>query len=106
MCVGYDGVTVAQIADEADVSITTLFKHVPDGKPALMFDDETEHQRACPPRCAITPRDTSVLTALRVHGHSRGVRHQQPPALRRYWSVGSARSCHSSEIDRGIGMAG
>ncbi|MBB5081212.1 TetR/AcrR family transcriptional regulator [Nonomuraea endophytica] len=36
---GYDGVTVAQIAEAADVSIATLFAHVPDGKEALIFDD-------------------------------------------------------------------
>lgn len=33
---GYDGVTVAQIAEAADVSIATLFAHVPDGKEALI----------------------------------------------------------------------
>ena len=36
---GYDAVTVAQIAEAADVSIATVFKHVPDGKEALIFDD-------------------------------------------------------------------
>ncbi|MFC7111010.1 TetR/AcrR family transcriptional regulator [Nonomuraea rubra] len=41
---GYDGVTVAQIADEADVSIATLFAHVPDGKEALIFDDGAERR--------------------------------------------------------------
>ncbi len=81
---GYDGVTVAQIADEADVSIATMFKHVPDGKPALMFDDGTERQE----RLLASVRDrapgTSVLTALRAFLATRGVfTTNLPPELRR-----------------------
>ncbi|ATY11471.1 transcriptional regulator [Amycolatopsis sp. AA4] len=41
---GYDGVTVAQIAEEADISVATLFAHVPDGKDALIFDDGSERR--------------------------------------------------------------
>ncbi|UGT60990.1 TetR/AcrR family transcriptional regulator [Nocardia asteroides] len=41
---GYDGVTVTRIADAADVSLATLFKHVPDGKQAVIFDDGAERR--------------------------------------------------------------
>jgi AcrR family transcriptional regulator len=34
---GYDAVTVAEIAEEADTAVTTLFKHFPDGKESLIF---------------------------------------------------------------------
>ncbi|MBO2448508.1 TetR family transcriptional regulator [Actinomadura barringtoniae] len=69
---GYDGVTVAQIADEADVSIATLFKHVPDGKEALIFDDGVERREALVK--AVRDRDpgTSTLRALRAFFVRRG----------------------------------
>lgn len=35
---GFDEVTVAEIADDADVALTTLFKYYPGGKVALVFD--------------------------------------------------------------------
>lgn len=38
---GYDGVTVREIAEAADVSATTLLKHFP-SKEALAFDEEAE----------------------------------------------------------------
>lgn len=40
---GFDEVTVAEIAEAADVSVTTLFKHF-GSKEALLFDEDTEHQ--------------------------------------------------------------
>ncbi|MFJ3230103.1 TetR/AcrR family transcriptional regulator [Streptomyces sp. NPDC086787] len=40
---GYDKVGVKEIADAADVSTTTLFKHFP-SKEALVFDEEAEHE--------------------------------------------------------------
>jgi AcrR family transcriptional regulator len=39
---GFDEVTVAEIADEANVALTTLFKYFPDGKVALVFDREED----------------------------------------------------------------
>ena len=39
---GYDQVSVKEIADAVDISVPTVFKHVPDGKEALMFDDGVE----------------------------------------------------------------
>ena len=36
---GYDQVTVAEIATAADTALATVFKHFPDGKESLIFDD-------------------------------------------------------------------
>jgi AcrR family transcriptional regulator len=69
---GYDGVTVAQIADEADVSLATLFKHVPDGKEALIFDDGTERRESLAAAVRDRPAGSSVLTALRAFMAGRG----------------------------------
>ncbi|MEV0168162.1 TetR/AcrR family transcriptional regulator [Nonomuraea fuscirosea] len=62
---GYDGVTVAQIAEEADVSIATLFAHVPDGKEALIFDDGAERHVWLAAAVRERPSGQSVLEALR-----------------------------------------
>lgn len=43
---GFDQVTVAEIADEANVALTTLFKYYPDGKVALVFDREEDRGAA------------------------------------------------------------
>jgi AcrR family transcriptional regulator len=69
---GYDGVTVAQIADEADVSIATLFKHVPDGKEALIFDDGAERREALVRAVRERPEGTPILEALREFFAGRG----------------------------------
>ncbi|MEU1725695.1 TetR/AcrR family transcriptional regulator [Actinomadura sp. ATCC 39365] len=62
---GYDGVTVARVADEADVSIATLFAHVPDGKDALIFDDGDERHVWLAAAVRERPAGQSVLAALR-----------------------------------------
>jgi AcrR family transcriptional regulator len=62
---GYDGVTVAQIADEADVSVATLFAHVPDGKDALIFDDGGERHVWLAEAVRDRPPGQSVVEALR-----------------------------------------
>ncbi|MEV5897756.1 TetR/AcrR family transcriptional regulator [Nonomuraea fuscirosea] len=62
---GYDSVTVAQIAEEADVSIATLFAHVPDGKEALIFDDGAERHVWLAAAVRERPSGQSVLEALR-----------------------------------------
>jgi AcrR family transcriptional regulator len=43
---GYDRVTVAQVAEKAEISVATLFNYVPDGKEALIFDEGTERREA------------------------------------------------------------
>ncbi|QYN18255.1 TetR/AcrR family transcriptional regulator [Amycolatopsis sp. DSM 110486] len=69
---GYDHVTVAQIAEEADVSVATLFAHVPDGKEALIFDDGTERREGLV--AAVREREAGepVLAALRRYFANRG----------------------------------
>lgn len=62
---GYDQVSVKQIADEVDVSGPTVFKHVPDGKAALMFDDGVERRESILAAVRDRPAGTSVLEALR-----------------------------------------
>ncbi|SEF76278.1 DNA-binding transcriptional regulator, AcrR family [Nonomuraea solani] len=69
---GYDGVTVAQIADEADVSIATLFAHVPDGKEALIFDDGDERRVWLVSAVRERSPGQSVLEALRECLAARG----------------------------------
>ncbi|WP_432840180.1 TetR/AcrR family transcriptional regulator [Dactylosporangium sp. CA-092794] len=82
---GYDGVTVAQIADAADVSLATLFKHVPDGKEALIFDDGAQRREALTATVRDRPAGTSILDALRAFMSGRGVfATELSPELRRY----------------------
>jgi AcrR family transcriptional regulator len=81
---GYDNVTVAQIADEADVSIATLFKHVPAGKEALIFDGGLERRQALVAAVRDRSAGTSVLAALHAFMAGRGAfATDMPPELRR-----------------------
>ncbi|MET4429722.1 TetR/AcrR family transcriptional regulator [Mycolicibacterium sp. 624] len=95
---GYDAVAVKDIADEVDVSVPTLFKHVPDGKPAVMFDDGVERRESMLTAVHDRPAGTPVLAALREFMAGRGPFEQNPsvafvrrtelimttPALREY----------------------
>ncbi|MEV6901779.1 TetR family transcriptional regulator [Amycolatopsis sp. NPDC051372] len=69
---GYDHVTVAQIAEAADVSVATLFAHVPDGKEALIFDDGTERREGLVAAVREREAGESVLAALRRFFANRG----------------------------------
>ena len=42
---GYDQVSVRDVADAADVAVTTLFQHFP-GKEALVFDQDENREAA------------------------------------------------------------
>jgi AcrR family transcriptional regulator len=105
---GYDQVTVADIAAEADTAVTTLFKHFPDGKEALVFGDAAgDTERADSLVAAVRDRapGTSPVEALRTFFRGRGIfdpgsPHAQPgvvelisrtPVLRAYarhqWEV-------------------
>jgi AcrR family transcriptional regulator len=64
---GFDQVTVTEIADAADVSVTTLFKHFPGGKPALVFDQGDEREAALVGAVRDRRPDRSVLDALREY---------------------------------------
>lgn len=69
---GYDGVTVAQIAEEADLSVATLFAHVPDGKDALIFDDGSERRAGIVAAVRDRAPDEPVLAALHKFFAARG----------------------------------
>jgi AcrR family transcriptional regulator len=61
---GYDQVTVRDIAEAADVSTTTLFKHFP-GKEALVFDEDAENEAALVAAVRDRPPGQSIFAALR-----------------------------------------
>ncbi|NEA44024.1 TetR/AcrR family transcriptional regulator [Streptomyces sp. SID11385] len=64
---GYEHVSVREVAEEADVSPTTVFKHFPGGKEALVFDQEER-------------TDASLAAAVRERAEGEGV----VDALHRY----------------------
>jgi AcrR family transcriptional regulator len=74
---GYEDVTVAEIADAADVSVTTLFNHFPGGKPALVFDEAQAREDALVAAVRDRPAGTGVVEAL--HAHLRRSRTLSPP---------------------------
>lgn len=63
---GYDAVSVREIADAADVSTTTLFKHFP-VKEALVFDEESDQEARLLAAVRERPEGQSIPTALREH---------------------------------------
>ena len=63
---GFDDVGVKEIADRADVSVTTLFKHFP-GKEALLFDEDAEMESALVGAVRGRPAGQSIPGALRDH---------------------------------------
>ncbi|OMI35405.1 TetR family transcriptional regulator [Streptomyces sparsogenes DSM 40356] len=63
---GYDAVGIREIADAADVSTTTLFKHFP-VKEALVFDEEAEQETRLLAAVRERPRGQSIPAALREH---------------------------------------
>jgi AcrR family transcriptional regulator len=94
---GYDQVSIRDIADAADVSTTTLFKHFT-GKEALVFDREADREADLVAAVRERPAGSSVLDALErhvLHTYLPFVTHPQAtaytaliestPALRAYW---------------------
>jgi AcrR family transcriptional regulator len=69
---GYDNVSVKELADAVDVSVPTLFKHVPDGKEAVMFDDGAERRESLLTAVRDRADGVSVLAALREFMSGRG----------------------------------
>ncbi|MFF2073499.1 TetR/AcrR family transcriptional regulator [Kitasatospora sp. NPDC058162] len=63
---GYDQVGVKDIADAADVSVTTLFKHF-SGKEALVFDQDDDLEAALVAAVSDRTPGTSIPQALREH---------------------------------------
>jgi AcrR family transcriptional regulator len=62
---GYDAVGVREIAEAADVSVTTLFKHFPGGKEALVFDQGDDREAALVAAVRDRPVGQSIPQALR-----------------------------------------
>jgi AcrR family transcriptional regulator len=69
---GYDAVSVKEIADAVDISVPTLFNHVPDGKEALMFDDGTERRENLLAAVRERAEGRSIMAALREFIAGRG----------------------------------
>ncbi|WP_331743801.1 helix-turn-helix domain-containing protein [Kitasatospora sp. NBC_01300] len=63
---GYDQVGVKDVADAADVSVTTLFKHF-SGKEALVFDQEDDIEATLVAAVRERTPGTSIPQALREH---------------------------------------
>lgn len=81
---GYDQVSVKEIADAVDISVPTVFSHVPDGKEALMFDDGVERLEGLLAAVHDRPAGQSVMGALRDFMGSRGPFMTNPsPGFRR-----------------------
>ncbi|WP_067566230.1 TetR/AcrR family transcriptional regulator [Nocardia acidivorans] len=69
---GYDQVGIREIADAVDISVPTMFRHVPDGKEALIFDDGVERRESLLAAVRGRPADRSLLAALREFMAGRG----------------------------------
>ncbi|MEV0411333.1 helix-turn-helix domain-containing protein [Streptomyces sp. NPDC050448] len=63
---GYDQIGVKDVADAADVSVTTLFKHFP-SKEALVFDQDDDLEAALVAAVHNRPPGQSIPHALREH---------------------------------------
>ncbi|MGC0363832.1 AcrR family transcriptional regulator [Rhodococcus sp. 27YEA15] len=94
---GFDAVSIKDIADEADVSTTTIFKHFP-SKEALLFDREDDFARQLAAAVRERPEGVGLLDAIRRHALAAWVPValdpqldeltalvDQTPALRNYW---------------------
>ncbi|MEV7009295.1 helix-turn-helix domain-containing protein [Streptosporangium sp. NPDC051022] len=63
---GYDRVSIRDIAEAADVSTTTLFKHFP-GKEALVFDRDEDREAELIAAVRRRPAGQGIVDALREH---------------------------------------
>ncbi|MFI5760407.1 TetR/AcrR family transcriptional regulator [Streptomyces sp. NPDC051563] len=78
---GYDKVGVRDVAEEADVSVTTLFKHFP-SKEALVFDEDEDIEAALVSAVRDRAPGRSVLHSLRDHFvETRATRRIDDPAV-------------------------
>jgi AcrR family transcriptional regulator len=82
---GYDQVSVKEIADAVDISVPTVFKHVPDGKEALIFDDGVERMEGLLSAVRDRQAGQTVMAALREFMSRRGPFRPDPtPEFRRF----------------------
>ncbi|MGV4986553.1 TetR/AcrR family transcriptional regulator [Streptomyces sp. NPDC001709] len=71
---GFDAVSIRDIAEAADVSTTTLFKHFP-SKEALLFDMDADVEEALVAAVRDRAPGTPLLQALREHTlRARGIK--------------------------------
>ncbi len=63
---GYDEVGVKEVADAADVSVTTLFKYFP-SKEALLFDQDDDIEAALVAAVHDRPPGSPIVEALHAH---------------------------------------
>lgn len=68
---GFDNVTVAEIADEANVSLTTLFTYFPHGKVALVFEQDEDRAEALTQAVRDRSPETDPLSAVKAFMESR-----------------------------------
>ena len=113
---GFDEVTVAEIADAADVAVSTLFKHFPT-KEALLFSKDARIGAGFVDAVTDRSPEGTVLEALRVYLHrapdlASGSPEfvalvRRTPALTRYvdrmWSRHADGLCHA--IARATGVS-
>lgn len=74
---GFDAVTVKEVAEAADVSLTTLFNHFP-SKESLVFDEEAERETQLLGAVRHRPDDVDVVTALHRFVRSAATRRTEP----------------------------
>ena len=84
---GYHDVSVKEIADAADVSVTTLFTHFPDGKEALVFDEDTDREAELVAVVRDRPPGQPILDALRDHFVARYTERPRTPQTRRFFDL-------------------
>ncbi len=63
---GYRAVTVAEVAEKAEVAVTTLFNYFPT-KESLVFDEDAELEKMLLDAVASRPKGMTVLDALQAH---------------------------------------
>ncbi|OLR93079.1 TetR/AcrR family transcriptional regulator [Actinokineospora bangkokensis] len=81
---GYQAVSLKDVAEAADVAVTTIFKHFP-GKEALVLDESADVERGLLAAVTERPPGTPVLDALRGWAlGSRSVRQAGDPDFARF----------------------
>lgn len=96
---GYGNVTMREVANEADVSATTLLNYFPT-KEALVFDRDADMEASLVAAITDRPVGTSPLTALHQHIKKRVVRASEAPGAAQFRAlVQSAASLADHERD-------
>jgi len=83
---GYDQVSIRDIADAADVSTTTLFKHFT-GKEALVFDEDEDREAELIAAVRERAAGQGVIDALREHFLTAGLPYGARPELTEFLNL-------------------